>query len=337
MSLAPKAPAAPCAVPRHGPAGVVASSSCSMRRTPRRSTSRSSPDCRRRRSKRVTSCSARRWRCSTSTTPSPTFAARCSQLARSRAAAHLDIPEPEPQQLVLYRAGDLRLYHRPVGPEAFALLDGLRRGLSLVAACEHALEQAPAHADRLQRNVGAWFQQWANRGWIVDAIPNPTPTRDRPQACAPSLRRPARPADTPRGNPRHWNPVTLPVGRTLAREKRVARVHSLLERVARQRTTLLMGIVNVTPNSFYDGGRYEAPEAGRQRVVQLLAEGADILDIGGESSKPGAPRVAAEQQLERIDAALGEALARDAVVRSTPRARRSPTPRSNAARTSSTT
>jgi dihydropteroate synthase len=91
-------------------------------------------------------------------------------------------------------------------------------------------------------------------------------------------------------------------------------VHGLLERVARQRTTLLMGIVNVTPNSFYDGGRYEAPEAGRQRVVQLLAEGADILDIGGESSKPGAPRVAAEEQLERIDAALAAALAQGVVV-----------------------
>jgi dihydropteroate synthase len=94
----------------------------------------------------------------------------------------------------------------------------------------------------------------------------------------------------------------------------VARVHSLLERVARQRTTLLMGIVNVTPNSFYDGGRYEAPEAGRQRVVQLLAEGADILDIGGESSKPGAPRVADAEQLERIGAALAEAVAHGTVV-----------------------
>jgi dihydropteroate synthase len=75
-----------------------------------------------------------------------------------------------------------------------------------------------------------------------------------------------------------------------------------------------MGIVNVTPNSFYDGGRYEAPEAGRQRVVQLLADGADILDIGGESSKPGAPRVTPEAQLERIGAALTEALAQDAVI-----------------------
>ena len=94
----------------------------------------------------------------------------------------------------------------------------------------------------------------------------------------------------------------------------MARVHSLLERVARRRTTLLMGIVNVTPDSFFDGGRYEAPEAGRQRVVQLLAEGADILDIGGESSKPGAPRVAPEAQLDRIGAALAEAVARDAVI-----------------------
>jgi dihydropteroate synthase len=75
-----------------------------------------------------------------------------------------------------------------------------------------------------------------------------------------------------------------------------------------------MGIVNVTPNSFYDGGRYEAPEAGRLRVGQLLAEGADILDIGGESSKPGAPRISAQQQLERIDPALTEALGRQAVV-----------------------
>lgn len=75
-----------------------------------------------------------------------------------------------------------------------------------------------------------------------------------------------------------------------------------------------MGIVNVTPNSFYDGGRYETPEAGRQRVVRLLDEGADILDIGGESSKPGAPAVAAEQQLERIAAALDFALSHDALV-----------------------
>jgi hypothetical protein len=86
------------------------------------------------------------------------------------------IPEPEPQLLVLYRAEDRRLYHRPVGPEAFALLEGMGRGLPLVAACEHALEQAPEHAERLQRNVGTWFQDWAKRGWIVDVVPNPALT-----------------------------------------------------------------------------------------------------------------------------------------------------------------
>jgi hypothetical protein len=85
------------------------------------------------------------------------------------------IPEPEQQWLVLYRGHDRRLYHRPVGPEAFALLEALGRGLPLVAACEHALERAPAHAERLQRNVGTWFQQWAKRGWIVDVVPNLTP------------------------------------------------------------------------------------------------------------------------------------------------------------------
>jgi hypothetical protein len=100
-------------------------------------------------------------------------------LAARSTGASVAIPEPEAQQLVLYRAEDRRLYHRPVGPEAFALLDALGRGLSLVAACEHALEQAPAHAERLQRNVGAWFQQWAKRGWIVDVVPNLPQADDR--------------------------------------------------------------------------------------------------------------------------------------------------------------
>ena len=94
--------------------------------------------------------------------------------SRGADAPAVEIPGPEAQQLVLYRAEDRRLYHRPVGPEAFALLGALRRGLSLVAACEHALEEAPEHAERLQRNVGRWFQDWARRGWIVDVVPSPT-------------------------------------------------------------------------------------------------------------------------------------------------------------------
>jgi len=75
-----------------------------------------------------------------------------------------------------------------------------------------------------------------------------------------------------------------------------------------------MGIVNVTPNSFYDGGRYEAREAGRERVVRLLVEGADIVDIGGESSKPGAPAVSARDQIDRIAAALDRAIEERALI-----------------------
>jgi hypothetical protein len=84
--------------------------------------------------------------------------------------AAVAIPAREAQQLVLYRAEDRRLYHRPVSPEAFALLAALQQGASLVAACEHALERAPEHAERLQRNVGVWFQEWAKRGWIVGVV-----------------------------------------------------------------------------------------------------------------------------------------------------------------------
>jgi hypothetical protein len=95
--------------------------------------------------------------------------------ARATPGAAVPIPEPREEWLVLYRGADRRLYHRPVGPEAYALLDALGRGLTLVDACQHALERAPAHAERLQRHVGTWFQQWAKRGWIVDVVPNLTP------------------------------------------------------------------------------------------------------------------------------------------------------------------
>jgi len=106
----------------------------------------------------------------------PVAELRRELLARRAAgpsAVDVPIPERKPEQLVLYRAKDRRLYHHPVGPEAFALLDALRRGSPLVAACEHAIEVAPEHAERLQRNVGAWFQDWAKRGWIVDVRPAP--------------------------------------------------------------------------------------------------------------------------------------------------------------------
>jgi len=66
------------------------------------------------------------------------------------------------------------------------------------------------------------------------------------------------------------------------------------------RPALLMGIVNVTPDSFSDGGKFLDPEAAVAHALKLVAEGADILDIGGESTRPGATPVGAEEELRRV-------------------------------------
>jgi dihydropteroate synthase len=61
-----------------------------------------------------------------------------------------------------------------------------------------------------------------------------------------------------------------------------------------------MGVCNVTPDSFSDGGRYLREDAARARVDELLAEGADLVDVGGESTRPGAVPVTAREQLARV-------------------------------------
>lgn len=66
------------------------------------------------------------------------------------------------------------------------------------------------------------------------------------------------------------------------------------------RTPLLMGIVNVTPDSFSDGGKFLDPAAALAHARQLVAEGADILDIGGESTRPGATPVTEAEELARV-------------------------------------
>ena len=88
----------------------------------------------------------------------------------------------------------------------------------------------------------------------------------------------------------------------------VGSVESSLERAARERGAALMGIVNTTPDSFYDGGRYLAQTAAVARVDELVDQGADILDIGGESSRPGSEPVPPREQISRIEAALGRAV-----------------------------
>ena len=61
----------------------------------------------------------------------------------------------------------------------------------------------------------------------------------------------------------------------------------------------VMGIVNVTPDSFSDGGQYFDPARALEHAQALIEEGADILDIGGESTRPGAPEVSVEEELRR--------------------------------------
>jgi dihydropteroate synthase len=62
----------------------------------------------------------------------------------------------------------------------------------------------------------------------------------------------------------------------------------------------LMGILNVTPDSFSDGGRFLEPEAAIEHGTRMLGEGADIVDVGGESTRPGAEPVSASEELERV-------------------------------------
>jgi len=67
-----------------------------------------------------------------------------------------------------------------------------------------------------------------------------------------------------------------------------------------RRGVAIMGVCNVTPDSFSDGGRFFDRDQARARVDQLIAEGADIIDIGGESTRPGSKPVPAAEQLERV-------------------------------------
>ena len=64
---------------------------------------------------------------------------------------------------------------------------------------------------------------------------------------------------------------------------------------------LVMGVVNVTPDSFSDGGSWFGPDAAIARGLELAAQGADIVDVGGESTRPGAQRVSADEELRRVE------------------------------------
>src|ERR1700728_185521 len=64
--------------------------------------------------------------------------------------------------------------------------------------------------------------------------------------------------------------------------------------------TLIMGVLNVTPDSFSDGGKYQDPDRAYARAVELEEEGADIIDIGAESTRPGSARISEAEELRRL-------------------------------------
>jgi dihydropteroate synthase len=80
-----------------------------------------------------------------------------------------------------------------------------------------------------------------------------------------------------------------------------------------QPATQIMGILNVTPDSFSDGGRWHSEAALEARITQLLTEGVDIIDVGGESTRPFADPVSTEQELSRVIPAIRKIRARSAL------------------------
>ena len=76
---------------------------------------------------------------------------------------------------------------------------------------------------------------------------------------------------------------------------------------------LIMGVVNVTPDSFSDGGRFLDPDVAISLGVQLVADGADIIDVGGESTRPGAESVSVVEEIRRVRHVV-EALASEGIV-----------------------
>ena len=65
-------------------------------------------------------------------------------------------------------------------------------------------------------------------------------------------------------------------------------------------TTLIMGVLNVTPDSFSDGGKYADPDRAFARAVEMEEQGADIIDVGAESTRPGSTQISAAEEIRRL-------------------------------------
>ena len=79
------------------------------------------------------------------------------------------------------------------------------------------------------------------------------------------------------------------------------RIQAIIETAEdERRPPLIMGILNVTPDSFYDGGQYAKPDQAIERGLAMVAQGADIVDVGGESTRPCSEPTSLEEELERV-------------------------------------
>ena len=94
----------------------------------------------------------------------------------------------------------------------------------------------------------------------------------------------------------------------------MAHPHGLPPQLAQLTRTLVMGVVNVTPDSFSDGGRFDTTTNAINHGLELARDGADIVDIGGESTRPGAKRVTLEEEIERVIPVVRELVANSVVV-----------------------
>ncbi len=89
-------------------------------------------------------------------------------------------------------------------------------------------------------------------------------------------------------------------GFAISRETEVAPFWQTSRRRIDLSRPVLMGVLNITPDSFSDGGRYLSREAARRRLVELQEEGANVIDVGGESTRPGSDPVSEQEELDRV-------------------------------------
>src|SRR5689334_17024900 len=89
-----------------------------------------------------------------------------------------------------------------------------------------------------------------------------------------------------------------------------SRYHALLQPLLARSYPAVMGVLNVTPDSFSDGGQFTSVDLALAQAKRMIAEGADILDIGAESTRPyGSAPVAAEEELRRLQSILPQVVA----------------------------